>query len=315
MCLFSSVFDLCVCEQISLVWTDIIKSVIEIIKLMKSNKNDQVKFGQLTKKSKIFPSLPDTLAHSEQIKVAVVECAEELSGVNVALKQVLAEQDQPIEVEKALEKSGEVEIKVLDVAEQLTVVNNALEDEIIEREKLEHQLISVKAQEESARHAAFHDPLTGLPNRMLFSDRLEHGLAQATRHGWSLAVMFIDLDEFKSINDLYGHDVGDAVLQTISQRLKETTRIDDTVSRHGGDQFLYLLMEINNSRDATLVAKKIIEAIQKPCNIGTRDLVVRASIGISIFPKNGKSADDLIKSADKAMYQAKRLISGYAIAK
>ncbi|MDO9447311.1 MAG: GGDEF domain-containing protein, partial [Candidatus Nitrotoga sp.] len=276
---------------------------------MKSNKNDQAKFGQLTKKSKILPSLPDTLAHSEQIKVAVVECADELSGVNIALKPVLAEQEQPVEVEKALEKSEEVELKVLDVAEQLTVVNNALEEEILERERLEHQLILVKAQEQSARHAAFHDPLTGLPNRVLFNDRLEHGLEQAIRHGWNLAVMFVDLDEFKSINDLYGHDAGDTVLQTISQRLKETTRVDDTVSRHGGDEFLYLLMEINNSRDATLVAKKIIKAIQKPCNIGTHDLVIRASIGISIFPKNGISADDLIKSADKAMYQAKRLKS------
>ena len=286
-----------------------------MINLMKSKQNGQVKLGQLTKQSKNSPSLPNTLAHSEQIKDVVVECAEELSCVNIALKQVRADQDQPAEVEKALEKSGEVEMKVLDVAEQLTVVNNALEEEIIERERLEHQLVSVRAQEESARHAAFHDPLTGLPNRVLFNDRLEHGLSQAIRHSWNLAVMFVDLDEFKSINDLYGHDVGDAVLQIISQRLKETTRVDDTVSRHGGDEFLYLLMKINNIRDATLVAKKIIKAIQKPCNIGTRDLVIRASIGISIFPNNGKSADDLIKSADKAMYQAKRLKSGYTIAK
>lgn len=290
------------------------KTYPEMIYLMKSNKSNPVKRGEVTRRSKILPSLPNTLAHSEQIKDVVVECAEELSFVNIALKQVLVDQDQPAEVEKAVEKSGEVEMKVLNVAEQLTVVNNALEEEIVERERLEHQLVSVKAQEESARHAAFHDPLTGLPNRVLFNDRLEHGLTQATRHGWNLAVMFVDLDEFKSINDLYGHDAGDTVLQTISKRLKKTTRVDDTVSRHGGDEFLYLLMEINNIRDATLVAKKIIKAIQKPCNIGTRDLVIRASIGISIFPKNGKSADDLIKSADKAMYQAKRLKSGYAIA-
>jgi diguanylate cyclase (GGDEF)-like protein len=286
-----------------------------MINIMKSKQKDQVKLRQLTKQSKISPTLPNTLAHSEQIKDVVVECAEELSYVNTALEQVLVDQDHPAEVEKVLEKNGEVEMKVLDVAEQLTVVNNALEEEIIERERLEHQLASVRAQEESARHAAFHDPLTGLPNRVLFNDRLEHGLMQATRHSWNLAVMFVDLDEFKSINDLYGHDAGDAVLQTISQRLKETTRVDDTVSRHGGDEFLYLLMEINNIGDATLVAKKIINAIQKPCNIGTRDLVIKASIGISIFPKHGRSADDLIKSADKAMYQAKRLKSGYAIAK
>ncbi|CAG9933073.1 GGDEF domain-containing protein [Candidatus Nitrotoga arctica] len=281
---------------------------------MKFNKNVQVKLGQLLKPSKVVTSLSKTLVHSEQIKDVVAGCAEELSSANVALKQELADQDQSLGVEKALEISEEVEIKVLDAVKQLTAVNNALVGEIVERERLEHQLASVKVQEQSARHAAFHDPLTGLPNRVFFNDRLEYGLTQANRHGWNLAVMFVDLDKFKNINDRYGHDAGDAVLQTISQRLQETTRVDDTVSRHGGDEFLYLLMEINNIRDATLVAKKIIKAIQKPCNIGTCDLVIRASIGISIFPKNGKSADDLIKSADKAMYQAKRLKSGYAIA-
>ena len=281
---------------------------------MKSNKSVRVKLGQLPKPSKVVTSLSKTLVHSEQIKDVVAECAEELSSANVALKQELADQGQSSGVEKALEVSREVEIKVQDAVKQLAAVNNALVGEIVERKRLEHQLVSVKVQEESARHAAFHDPLTGLPNRVFFNDRLEYGLTQANRHGWNLAVMFVDLDEFKSINDLYGHDAGDAVLQTVSQRLKETTRVDDTVSRHGGDEFLYLLMKINNIRDATLVAKKIIKAIQKPCNIGTRDLVIRASIGISIFPKHGKSADDLIKSADKAMYQAKRLKSGYAIA-
>ena len=282
---------------------------------MKPNQRIKVKLGKLPKPSKTATSLSKTLTHSEQIKDVVVECAEELSSVNIALEQELADQEQPAGVEKALEISGEIEIKVQDAAEQLAAVNIALEDEIEERERLEHQLVSVKAQEESARHAAFHDPLTGLPNRVLFNDRLEHGLTQANRHGWNLAVMFVDLDEFKSINDQYGHDAGDTVLQTISQRLKETTRVDDTVSRHGGDEFLYLLMEIHNIRDATLAAKKIIKAIQKPCNIGTRDLLVRASIGISMFPKHGKTANDLIKSADKAMYQAKRLKSGYAIAR
>ncbi len=259
-------------------------------------------------------SLEKTLAHSEEIKGIVEECAEKLSSANIALKQELANQDPPAKVEKALETNEEVEIKVHSAAEQLAVVNNALEDELIERARLEHQLISIKAQEESARHAAFHDSLTGLPNRVLFNDRLEHGLAQAIRHDWRLAVMFLDLDEFKSINDQYGHDAGDIVLKTISQRLQETTRSDDTISRHGGDEFLYLLMEISTVQDAMVVAKKIITAIEMPCNIGTQELVIKASIGISIFPDHGKSAEELIKSADKAMYQAKRLKSGYAIA-
>ena len=126
--------------------------------------------------------------------------------------------------------------------------------------------------------------------------------------------MFLDLDGFKGINDSYGHDVGDRVLQTIAQRLKENTRDDDTVSRHGGDEFLYLLMEVRDERDIALIAEKILNAIQVPCNVSARDLTISASIGISIFPKDGTTADTLVKSADKAMYHAKQTKSGYAFA-
>ena len=125
---------------------------------MKPNQRIKVKLGKLPKPSKTATSLSKTLTHSEQIKDVVVECAEELSSVNIALEQEFADQEQPAGVEKALEISGEIEIKVQDAAEQLAAVNIALEDEIEERERLEHQLVSVKAQEESARHAAFHDP-------------------------------------------------------------------------------------------------------------------------------------------------------------
>jgi diguanylate cyclase (GGDEF)-like protein len=159
-----------------------------------------------------------------------------------------------------------------------------------------------------------HDALTGLPNRVLFNDRLEHGMAQAKRHGWTLAVMFLDLDKFKTINDSYGHDAGDAVLLTIAKRLKETTRTDDTISRHGGDEFLYLLMEINDDQDAAVVAKKIIQAVQVPCDVNVGQLTVNSSIGISIFPRDGNTAEALIASADAAMYRAKQSQSGYAFA-
>jgi diguanylate cyclase (GGDEF)-like protein len=160
--------------------------------------------------------------------------------------------------------------------------------------------------------------LTGLPNRVLFNDRLEHGLEQAKRHGRTLAVMFLDLNDFKNINDSYGHDVGDGVLQTVAGRLKENTRGDDTVSRHGGDEFLYLLMEIQGEQDVTLIAQKIIKAIQAPCSVRVGDInisaTVNASIGISIYPKDGTTADTLIKCADKAMYRAKQNRAGYLFA-
>src|SRR4029079_6103695 len=176
-----------------------------------------------------------------------------------------------------------------------------------DRNLLDHQLAAVTEQEEAVRHAAFHDVLTDLPNRALFNDRLEHGLAQAKRHGWAVAVMFVDLDKFKSINDLHGHDVGDSVLKTISARLKKNARVDDTVSRHGGDEFLYLLMEVRDEKTIASIAEKIIKIIQVPCSVTVRDLNIElcigASIGVAIFPHDGATADALIKSSDRAMYR------------
>jgi len=266
------------------------------------------------KPGKKTSKLSKALGQSEQIKEVVEECAKELSSVNLVLQESLVEQDHPPEMEAAIGKSGEVENKVQEAAQELTQLNKALKHEVSEREVLEHQLISVREQEESARHAAFHDPLTGLPNRILFNDRLEHGLAQAKRHGWTLAIMFLDLDEFKNINDLHGHDAGDSVLKVVAKRLLENTRVDDTVSRHGGDEFLYLLMEVESKEDISFIAQKIIKAIQAPCSIGGLELVINPSVGISIFPQDGEFADVLIKSADKAMYHAKRTKSGFAFA-
>jgi diguanylate cyclase (GGDEF)-like protein len=271
-------------------------------------------------KAAMVGSLTKVLDQSAHIKDVVEKCALELSSVNSVLKHELVGLDTPLPaVETALEKSGTVETRVQDAAEELSAVNQALAHEVRERQILEHQLATVIEQGEAARHAAFHDPLTGLPNRILFNDRLEHGLAQAKRHGWSIAVMFVDLDDFKSINDAYGHDVGDVVLQTISSRLRTNTREDDTVCRHGGDEFLYLLMEIRDERDAAMIAQKILDVIQEPCDIHVRELTISpsigASIGIALYPMNAVTADTLIKNADKAMYRAKRTRSGYALAR
>lgn len=272
----------------------------------------------LPKSSKQAKALTKVLGQSERVKEMVEECAEGLSLVNTDLKQELAEGDPLPGVEKALEKSEAVENKVQEASDELAVVNRALEVEVGERHLLEQQLAVVTEHEEVARYAALHDPLTGLPNRALFTDRLEHGLAQAKRHDWTMAVMFLDLNDFKIINDTHGHDAGDSVLKTIAERLKENTRRDDTVSRYGGDEFLYLLMETGNEHDIILIAEKLINAIQIPCDVKLRDgivsLSISASIGISIYPKDGTTADTLIKNADEAMYQAKRLRSGYSFA-
>jgi diguanylate cyclase (GGDEF)-like protein len=274
---------------------------------------------ELPKGSKRAESLTRVLAQSERVKVLVEECAEELSSVNSAIKQALANQDALPEVEDALRKNAAIESKVQAVSVDLSVVNRALKGEVRERRMVDHQFAAAEEQEEAGRHAAFHDVLTGLPNRALFNNRLEHGFAQAKRHGWTLAVMFVDLDDFKIINDTHGHDAGDGVLRAIARRLEDSTRGGDTVSRHGGDEFLYLLTEIRDEANIAMIAEKIIQAIQAPCNVAVRDLnitaSVKASIGISIFPKDGTTADTLVKSADEAMYRAKQTKSGYYFAR
>jgi diguanylate cyclase (GGDEF)-like protein len=252
------------------------------------------------------------LNQSEHVKDVVEECAEELSNVNSILQRDASAPLPIVHIEKALTQSVQVENKVSECAEELSSVNGTLAEEIEERIRLEHDLHLIKEQEEKARHLALHDPLTGLPNRMLFKDRLDHGLEQAARHGWCIAVIFIDLDDFKSINDTYGHDVGDMVLKTISQRLQEKNRAEDTVSRQGGDEFLYLLLEIKDVVHIDHIVNKIMQSITEPCQINALNLVIQPSIGIATFPKDGATAEGLIKCADDAMYRAKRNHSGFA---
>ena len=194
----------------------------------------------------------------------------------------------------------------------------ALENEVRARTMLEYQLAAAVEQEGGARDAALRDVLTGLPNRALFYDRLEHSISQATRHNWTLVVMFVDLDKFKCINDSYGHAAGDFVLQTIATRLAEITRQEDTVSRVGGDEFLFLLTEIQDEDQIAKVAAKILASIHEPCQLATGEidvnLSIEASVGISIFPKDGATSTALIGSADTAMYTAKRTKAGFSFA-
>jgi len=269
-------------------------------------------------KNKPTKTLGKVLGKTKRVKVLIDEAAEDLSSVNSGLKRGFEDKHTSPGIDKVLEKSEATEDKVQLAAEELAVVNAALKVEVRERHLLENKLEAITQREETSRHAAVHDPLTGLPNRVLFTDRLEHGLAQAKRHGWHLAVMFIDLDDFKKINDTYGHDAGDTVLTTIASRLSESVRDDDTVSRHGGDEFLYLLTVVNDEQDLPAVAAKVIASIQMPCCVTVGDRTIHpsisASIGISIFPKDGNTVDALIQSADKAMYQAKASKGRFAFA-
>jgi diguanylate cyclase len=273
---------------------------------------------KLRKGTRRAKSLTKVLEQTKHVKDLVEECAKDLSSVNSGIKQELESLDSLPGVENALEKNKNVEGKVQEASKKLSVVNRGLKGQVRDSNLLVHQFAAAVEQEEAARHAALHDVLTDLPNRALFEDRLEHGLAHAKRHGWAMAVMFIDLDDFKKINDSYGHDVGDRVLQTVATRLKENTRSDDTISRYGGDEFLFLLTEIQDQDHVALIAEKIIATVQAPCDVGVRDvklcLSIKASIGIAIFPKDGNMAQILVKNADTAMYRAKQTKSGYAFA-
>ncbi len=154
-------------------------------------------------------------------------------------------------------------------------------------------------------YQAQHDTLTGLPNRALFGDRLHRALAQARRQGWLAAVLFVDLDRFKQINDTLGHSVGDALLQQVARRLESCIRRTDTLARMGGDEFTVLLTELHDQHYVLTVAQKLLDALQAPFQIDTFELFVTASIGVSVYPRDGKDAATLQRNADSAMYCAK----------
>lgn len=271
---------------------------------------------QVVRNANALLSLSQVLDHSERIKNVVEECAEELSSSNAVLKQEMTKRAPLPEVEHALVQSEQVENKVEECAEELASVNDALVHEVSARHQLERELNTAKEQVQEARHQAYHDPLTGLPNRVLFNDRLDHGLAQAKRHDWFLAVMFVDLEDFKHINDSYGHAVGDMVLKIIGHRLKDTVREEDTVCHLGGGKFLYAFSEVENEKHIAAIARKIIHVINEPCDVKGENLninpLINPHIGIAVFPKDGTAADALLKNADKAMHRAKHDIAGYA---
>jgi diguanylate cyclase (GGDEF)-like protein/PAS domain S-box-containing protein len=162
-----------------------------------------------------------------------------------------------------------------------------------------------KRAEEEILHQAFHDPLTGLPNRRLFRDRLDQALARARREGLLLAVGFLDLDGFKAVNDTLGHAGGDLLLRQVAQRLQRCLREDDTVARVGGDEFTILLSTLRQREDAGLVAEKILGTVARPFRLERHEVPVSASLGLAVFPRHGGEAETLLRNADRALYRAK----------
>lgn len=167
-------------------------------------------------------------------------------------------------------------------------------------------ITQVKRTEAELERLAHHDALTGLPNRLLLMSQLRHSLLTASRNQLISAVLYIDLDRFKLINDSLGHDVGDQVLQIIADRFKSQLREVDMVARLGGDEFVVLLDGIEDSLSALMVAEKLISSLEKPVKVNQNDFILTASIGIAIYPKDGRTGDELLRDADSAMYRAKR---------
>jgi diguanylate cyclase len=262
--------------------------------------------------------LGTVLGHCTLVKALVEESLQDLSLVNRYLTDDCTDAGRQPTGHIALERTGIIETRLNEAFQVLAVASRALAGEIKDRQMLNYQFAAIQEQEATGRHRILHDALTNMPNRILFHDRLEHGLAQSLRHGRPLAVMFIDLDGFKDVNDRYGHDVGDAVLQVLAARIQGHVRSGDTASRHGGDEFLYLLADPGNHQSMVSIAERIIRLIQEPCHVSSRGTEVSisldASIGISISPQDGVTVDKLIKSADAAMYRAKQRKSGYSFA-
>ena len=185
---------------------------------------------------------------------------------------------------------------------ELDTRNRQLEAEITERKRLE----------EAARHQATHDPLTGLANRLLFIDRLQKSLARAERQNGQCALFYIDIDNFKPVNDRHGHHAGDLLLRLLSQRMMETMRKVDSVARLGGDEFAAVMEQPADEADALAAAQRLAHSLSQPCRLelggdsGTVEVQVGASIGVALYPRHGGDLESLLQAADAVMYRAKK---------
>jgi two-component system cell cycle response regulator len=188
--------------------------------------------------------------------------------------------------------------KPFELAEVLARVHNMLEVRLLYKQ-LEHYNRALES-------LTLHDVLTGLPNRRLLMDRLSLAIAHARRNKRNMAVMFLDLDGFKQINDTLGHDAGDALLSMVAARLVAAVRQEDTVARLGGDEFVIALWELGHADDVAKAASKVIQAVSQPYSIQGRGVSITASVGVGIYPTHGEEAETLMKSADLALYEAKR---------
>ena len=273
------------------------------------------------------------LKRNQEIQSKLGVCTTELSTINEALRHEIVSNKLSGISYKILAYSENVKDRICECTGEMHEVSQILVQEVDGREQLNNKLTETRkilsgtknilsnmqrvlsfslGEVEKAQLRALHDYNTGIPNRQLFYDRLKQSMALAKRCDWTLAVMFIDLDRFKPINDNFGHATGDEVLKTVAQRLNEQVRSEDTICRYGGDEFLYLLVNPGGIADIQRIARKVHTSIAKTMNINELTLSVKPSIGIAVYPDDGMSVEELISNADTAMYHAKSQRTGHA---
>lgn len=281
-----------------------------------------------------LPLLKTALEKNRDVREKMEVCVTELSTVNETVKKEIEAGITFQEAKKVLAQSEGVEDKVQECAVKLDEVNNVLAQEIDDRTQLNREFMEIKEKlsiaesnlsdtqddlaiahevAEQAKQRSLRDVVTGIPNRELFNDRLEQAIALAKRNNWLLAVMFIDLDRFKLINDTYGHAAGDKVLQTVAQRMHLQVRNEDTFCRYGGDEFLFLLVNPKSLDNIQCVAGKVFDCIAQPVIVDDLKLAVEPSIGIAVYPQDGSTGLELVANADAAMYQAKKTKTAYIL--
>jgi diguanylate cyclase (GGDEF)-like protein len=206
----------------------------------------------------------------------------------------------------ALAIGGAVALVFLLFRRLAAQVLESLDDASAGRERLETELAAVEEAKEGYRSLAYHDGLTGLPNRSLFQDRLGLAITHSSRRQGRLALLYLDIDDFKGVNDSFGHGYGDRVLVELAGRIRAAVRAEDTVARLGGDEFVVLLAQVTGAADAARVAAKVLEAVRPPFRVDGREVSIAASVGVSVYPDDGTSSDDLVRHADGAMYRDKQ---------
>jgi diguanylate cyclase (GGDEF)-like protein len=269
-------------------------------------------------------ALETALEQGHDVQAKVEDCVDDLSAANALLKVKFTGGLTALPDEQTLREGEAIELKVQECADDLTDVTDNLAEGLVELKKVADDLdvsrdalaesktalVASRRAERASSWKAMHDVRTGLPNRALFDDRLTQALASAERHSHSLAVMFFDLNRFKTINDTHGHSAGDAALKAVAERLMRHARQEDAVCRNGGDEFLYLLINPQGRKNVERIARFLLDAIVCPIDIGTLSIIITPSIGIAIYPDHGNSAEMLIKNADAAMFLAKARGSG-----